>query len=66
VAVICCVFVEKKNPFNDAQKARRLAFIARNSSSQTNKRNVSLEKKEKQLPIDLSAKDNKGGRGRYV
>ena len=60
-------FLDLKNPFNEARKARRLAQIERNlekaksSSSASKKRDGNKEQ-----IIDLSKKDNKSGRGRYV
>ena len=60
--------MEPKNPFNEARKARRIALNLRNSSStlnneanKTSKRNL-----DKDQLIDLSKKDNKSGRGRYI
>ncbi len=60
--------MDAKNPFNESRKLRRRLLNARNQERSSSGAGVSSKKRdlEKDSLLDLSKKDNKSGRGRYV
>ncbi len=62
------LFMETKNSLNEARKLRRKFLNARNlERCGTDKKITSKDRNSKNnAMIDLSKKDNKSGRGRYV
>lgn len=59
--------MQLKHADNELLKARRKAFAARHEHSESSEQGLIRKRRnEKESLIDLSKKDNKSGRGRYV